>query len=389
MGLVPHVPLWKLDLGTLPGPLGKLGSKELHLWVGGWLEERARRRLRPAFQGTRHLLFCLCDHYEPLHGGADMTRGIERVRAWRETYPKLTDRFRDANGRAPIHSYFYPGDQYDPRLVEPIAEMCGMGLGEMEVHLHHDGDDRASLTKLFVDTLRDLDRHGTIAKKDGKHAWSFIHGNWCLANARRNGTACGVDDELTLLYELGCYADFTFPAAPDEAQPHVVNSIYYPSGDAGKKRAYENADLVTVGSARQDKVMLIEGPLALSFRPRSWKVRIESSAIDWSDPYTEDRLATWVEQDVHVGGRPEWVFVKVHTHGAPERNAEVLLGPHAERFHEALARRYGDGDLWNLHYVSAREMFNVARAAMDGKKGNPSQYFDYEIPKADRTRSGK
>ncbi len=389
LGELPSVPLWKLDLGKLPGPLGKLGQKELHLWIGGWLEDRAKRLRKPAFQGQRHLLFCLCDHYEPLHGDADMNRGIERVKAWRDVYPKLTDRFRDANGRAPIHSYFYPGDQYDPRLVEPIAEMCGLGLGEMEVHLHHDGDTRASLTKLFADTLRDLDQHGTMAKKDGKFAWSFIHGNWCLANARRNGTACGVDDELELLYELGCYADFTFPAAPDEAQPHIVNSIYYPSGDAGRKRAYENADLVKVGSARQDKVMLIEGPLALSFRPDSWKVRIESSAIDWSDPLTEERLKTWVAQDVHVGGRPEWVFVKVHTHGAPERNADVLLGAHAERFHEALAREHNDGSRWKLHYVSAREMFNVARAAMDGKSGDPSGYFDYEIPKADRTRAGK
>jgi hypothetical protein len=29
--------------------------------------------------------------------------------------------------------------------------------------------------------------------------------------------------------------------------------------------------------------------------------------------------------------------------------------------------------------VTAREMFNVARAAMDGKAGDPSSYFDYEV----------
>ena len=381
--------LWKLDLGKLPGPLGKLGKKELHLWLGGWLEDRAARLRKPKVEGTRHLLFCLCDHYEPLHGDAPMLQGLERVKAWRDIYPELTRKFEDTNGRTPIHSYFYPGDQYDPDLVEPIAELCGLGMGEMEVHLHHDDDTRESLAIKFTDTLRDLDRHGTMAKKDGKFAWSFIHGNWCLANARRNGTACGVDDELTLLYELGCYADFTFPAAPDEAQPHIVNSIYYPAGDPGRKRAYERAERVTVGSPRQDKVMLVEGPLALALRPGSLKVRIESSAIDWSDPLTKERLETWVSQDIHVEGRPEWVFVKVHTHGAPERNAKVLLGEHATRFHEALGIRYNDGEKWKLHYVSAREMFNVARAAMDGKTGSPAEYFDYEIPKAERTRSGK
>ena len=32
-----------------------------------------------------------------------------------------------------------------------------------------------------------------------------------------------------------------------------------------------------------------------------------------------------------------------------------------------------------LHYVTAREMFNVARAAMDGKTGDPNAYFDYVV----------
>ncbi len=379
------LPLWKLDLGKLPGPLGKAGQKELHVWLGGWLADRAARLGKSRFEGTRHLLFALCDHYEPLHGDAPLERGKERVRVWREGYPELMRSFRDTNGRNPVHSYFYPGDQYHPDLVEPIAELCGLGLGEMEVHLHHDADTRASLADKLTATLRDLDQHGTIAKKDARFAWAFIHGNWCLANARRDGTMCGVDDELTLLYELGCYADLTFPAAPDEAQPHVVNSIYYPAGDPGRKRAYEQADRVRVGSRRQDKVMLIEGPLALSRRPGSPKMRIESSAIDWSDPPTGARLSTWVAQDIHVEGRPEWVFVKVHTHGAPERNARVLLGELASRFHGELLHRFNDGGRWRLHYVSAREMFNVARAAMDGKSGSPSDHFDYEIPRSERS----
>jgi hypothetical protein len=83
------------------------------------------------------------------------------------------------------------------------------------------------------------------------------------------------------------------------------------------------------------------------------------------------------------------VFVKVHTHGAPEKNAAVLLGDDVVRFHEELARAHNDGRRWKLHYVTAREMFNVARAAMDGKGGEPSAFFDYEIPAPRRaTRAG-
>ena len=33
-----------------------------------------------------------------------------------------------------------------------------------------------------------------------------------------------------------------------------------------------------------------------------------------------------------------------------------------------------------LHYVTAREMYNIIKAAEAGKKGNPATYRDYLIP---------
>jgi hypothetical protein len=378
--------LWRVDLTRLPGPLGKIGEKELHLWLGAWLKDRAARALERSFDGTRHLLFALCDHYEPLHGKADMATGLERVARWRERYPVIARRFRDADGRPPRHSYFFPGEQYDPRFVEPLAEMTALGLAEVEVHLHHSGDTRETLRASLEQTLTDLERHGVVTKKDGKRAWAFIHGNWCLANARRDGRWCGVDDEIALLWELGCYCDLTFPSAPDQSQPGIVNRIYYPRGDVSRRRAYEDGEPVQVGTPRRDRLLLIEGPLGIALRPGSHLPRIESGALDYGDPPTEARLETWVDQGVGVGGRPEWVFVKVHTHGADEKNASVMLGQEIETFHEALGRRFNDGEKWKLHYVTAREMFNLARAAMDGKHGDPSSYFDYEIPKPERAR---
>jgi hypothetical protein len=48
--------------------------------------------------------------------------------------------------------------------------------------------------------------------------------------------------------------------------------------------------------------------------------------------------------------------------------------------HDTLAREFDDGERWRLHYVTAREMYNVARAAMDGKSGDPAAWFDYRVP---------
>jgi GrpB-like predicted nucleotidyltransferase (UPF0157 family) len=109
---------------------------------------------------------------------------------------------------------------------------------------------------------------------------------------------------------------------------------------------------------------------------RGFGVKIENGDVHGADPPTATRVRSWVEQHVHVSGRPEWTFVKIHTHGAPEKNARVVLGDGFRALHDALAA-YNDGARWKLHYVSARELFNVAIAAMDGKSGDPNAYRDY------------
>jgi hypothetical protein len=385
------VELWKLDPRAVPGPLGAVLKKEIHLWALGWLADRARKRAQRKPDGPQHVLFSICDHYEPLHGNADLARGRDRVARWRTDYPRMASEFRDSEGRPPRHSYFFPGEQYDPSLVEPLGELCESGLGEVEVHLHHDGDTRATLKVSLEKTLSDLMEHGLISRgQDGKPKWAFIHGNWCLANARRDGRWCGVDDEIELLYELGCYGDFTFPSAPDQCQPGIVNCIYYPQGDVRRRRGYEHGERAYVGIGKRDRLLLIEGPIAMAAREPNGssgrgRFRIESSALDASDPPSEARLKTWVEQEVRVEGRPEWIFVKVHTHGAPEGNAEIMLGDSIRKLHRALAA-YNDGVRYRLHYVTAREMYNVARAAMDGRSGDPSDFYDYEIAPPPRAK---
>jgi hypothetical protein len=74
------------------------------------------------------------------------------------------------------------------------------------------------------------------------------------------------------------------------------------------------------------------------------------------------------------------VFVKVHTHGAPETQAAAVLGDGSRMLHRELAARYNDGVRWKLHYVTAREMYNIAIAAMQGHAGDPNDYRDYVLP---------
>jgi hypothetical protein len=349
-------------------------------WLGGYARHLAGKLARPEPQGTRHLLFALCDHYEPLWGDASRERGRERVERWTQGYARAFGEFRDADGRPPRHTFFFPGEQYQPEYLDGLGELVRGGFGEVEVHLHHDGDDAPKLRQDLENYLAAYQRHGHISNgDDGRPRYAFIHGNWCLANSRADGRWCGVDSELEVLFGTGCYADFTFPSAPDQTQPNIVNRIYWPLGDPRRARAHETGEPARVGRVWDDRILMIQGPLALARRGRGFAPRIESGALSAKDPGSLERLKTWVAQGIHVEGRPEWIFVKVHTHGAPEAQAEALLGEPGRELHRALGRHFNDGERYVLHYVSAREMFNIALAAMQGFSGNPDRYRDHSL----------
>jgi hypothetical protein len=362
--------------------IARLREKNLHTWLGGYARHLTRNLVRGVVQrpvqGPRHVLFAFCDHYEPLWGDADRATGDERVRAWEERYPALARQFVDADGRHPRHSFFFPGEQYAQSYLARLARLARAGFGEVELHLHHDGDTAEQLRADIARYLAAYADHGHLTRdKSGRLRYAFIHGNWCLANARRDGRWCGVDAEIPLLFETGCYADYTFPSAPDECQPNIVNQVYWPSGELSRTRAYEEGVPARRGEVKRDRILIIEGPLALARRPGRVSLRIESAAVTAADPATAARVRTWVEQGIHVEGRPEWIFVKVHTHGAPEAQAASLLGSGGYGLHRELTGRYNDGRRFLLHYVTAREMFNIAMAAMEGKSGDPGAYRDY------------
>lgn len=359
--------------------LARLRDKNLHTWLPSYLLQRLAKLRSRKETKQRHVLFAFCDHYEPLWGRVTLEVGEARVRFWADAYPRLAEGFRDADGVSPKHSFFYPADQYHPRLLEPLTALVRAGHGEVELHLHHDGDTRETLREKLLEGLDKISSHGHFSRTlDGRIRYAFIHGDWALANSRF-GRYCGVDDELMLLFETGCYADFTFPSAPDESQPSVINQIYWPDGDLRRARSHHQGRRARVGEEFGDRLLMIEGPLALVPRLSRVPFCLENAAVTAKNPGTPSRVAAWITQDIHVQGRDEWVFVKVHTHGAPEREASSLLGEPGRAMHRELTTHFNDGARWKLHYVSAREMYNIAMAAMAGETGNPHDFRNYRL----------
>jgi hypothetical protein len=72
----------------------------------------------------------------------------------------------------------------------------------------------------------------------------------------------------------------------------------------------------------------------------------------------------------------------VWAHGieSPE-DEDATLGPSFDRALTYLERHYNDGTHYVLHYVTAREAYNLVMAAVDGKRGDPTQYYDRTIPR--------
>jgi hypothetical protein len=360
------------------GLLSLIRDKHLDRWGPGYLRQTLERARQPEVTGTRHVLFTFCDHFEPLWSGPTMATAMGRVERWHELYPALTARFTDADGRGPQHSFFFPGEEYRSEFFDLLDDMVRKGAGEVELHLHHEADTAETLRTKISEYLDLYGARGHLSRDEGRLRYAFIHGNWALANGRPDGRWCGVDAELPLLFDTGCYADFTFPSVPDVTQPGMVNQIYWPKGDLERKRAYERGEPVRVGTAYDDRVLMITGPLAVALGLARRKIGIEFSAVTAHDPATQRRVDLWVQQNIHVAGRPEWTFVKVYTHGAPDAQGTSLLGPAGHAMHEAL-QAYNDGDRWKLHYVTAREMYNIAKAAMAGERGDPNAFRDYEL----------
>lgn len=350
-------------------------QKGLHRWLPAWLA-----RKRTTVPAERHVFIAVCDHFEPLHD-ADKTTALARIAHWQTEFSKITAQYRDSSGAPPRHTFFYPIEQWDPDICGSLAQLCHTTGSETEIHLHHRDDTSDNLRRVLIEGKERLSSIGLLSRDpDGEIRYGFIHGNWALDHSHPRGLACGVADELAILRQTGCYADFTLPSAPSPCQIPTINSLYYARED-GRPRSHAHGEPARVGTIRpkrDDELLLIQGPLALNWRRRKFGIlpRIENADLTGVNPPTALRLSLWEKCHIHVEGRPDWLFIKLHTHGAIERNSSTLLGEPMRTFHRHLAARAAADSRFHYHYVTARQMANLLHAAENGTTGDPTSHRD-------------
>lgn len=358
-------------------------SPHSSIWSGPYFRELLSGRYNRADE-TTDMFFIMCDHWEPGKGQPAVVRSKE----WLQHYRSVVASHTDSNGRIFQYTWYYPIDNMDTEILGLLASAASEGLGEIEVHWHHNHDSSEQFTVDLVAALPKFTKVGALVGQPGdKPRWSFIHGNWALDGSSPG--QCGVNNEISILQEHGCYADFTFPALEASGQPVTINQIYY-AEDTPEPKSHNTGIEAQVGSQGKG-LMIFQGPLGMDFR--NPLLLIEGAAIDggegtgfvgklrppatFRDYFKASRIALWDDIHVSVAGKPEWCFVKVHAHG--HEDADILLGGELDALLDEV-EDYCKKKQVRLHYITAREACNLVWAAEKGLSGNPSEYYDLVIP---------
>ncbi len=312
-------------------------------WLVRYPGSRAASFLeRTAFE-KKHVIITVANHFEPAwtEGGVlDLNTQLDRLNAYHKIARATGNAVKDADGTKFRHTNFYPAEQYDPAILDIMAEMQSEGLGEVEVHLHHGvekPDTAENLRSVLIDFRDTLaERHKCLSRVDGERhpMYAFVHGNLALANSC-GGRFCGVDNEMEILRDTGCYADMTLPSAPDRSQVAVINQIYE-CGLPIEKAVPHRTGVRAAANGKQPQLPLIfNGPLVFNWTRRVKGVpvpRIDDGALSANQALDASRFERWRSANVTIAGQSEWVFIKLYCHGFFDHDQSTCIGEDAKRF---------------------------------------------------------
>ncbi len=332
--------------------------------------------------GAHHLIFIVANHFEP--GTGD--KALVRVEKWSELAKATGDSIRDHDDTPFRHTNFFPAEQYERPLLNTLASLQRDGYGEVEIHLHHgvERPDTAENTRRMLEEFRDClaEEHQCLSREspNSPTMYGFVHGNWALANSA-GGRFCGVDSEMQILAETGCYADFTLPSVPYQSQVPRINAIYECGRPLAEARPHRSGANLRVGKQPQLPI-IFTGPLGFNWKRRIRGFpfpRVDDGVLADNYNLNLDRLLRWRRAGVGVIGRPEWTFIKLYSHGFFDWDQDAMIGEQMRRFMGEVLELSEKTREFKVHFATAREGFNMVMAAVDGQAGEPGHYRDYKL----------
>ncbi len=360
-------------------------------WLVRYPFSRTKSFLEQNLFEKKHIIFTIANHFEPSwnpNGGLlPLDIREKRLDEYYKLAKNIGDTLQDSDGTKFRHTNFYPAEQYHKPILDKLAEMQSEGLGEVEVHLHHgvEKPDTAENLRNALVEFRDIlaERHKCLSRLDGvgKPMWAFVHGNLALGNSC-GGNFCGVDEEMQILAETGCYVDMTLPAAPEQAQVAMLNQIYEVGLPFNEPIPHRTGKKVKVRGNSPLLPLIFTGPLVFNWTRKIKGLpvpRIDDGALVANQVSDLSRLRRWLSANVTVQGRSDWVFVKLYCHGFFDEDQSACIGEGAKKFFGEIIENGEKTNNYKVHFATAREAFNIVSAAIDGKKGSPNQYRNYRL----------
>lgn len=359
-------------------------------WLMRYPFVRGKSLLEKGAGGQKHIIFTVADHFEPswsANGLLDINAQRRRLDEYHKLARKTGEACRDADGTKFRHTNFYPAEQYDRPILDKMAEMQAEGLGEVEIHLHHgvEKPDTAENLRKSLTEFRDIlaEDHKCLSRFDKNDIprYAFVHGNLALGNSC-GGRFCGVDEEMRILQETGCYVDMTLPSAPDQSQVQMFNQIYECGLPLDKKIPHRIGSRVAVSGNQPQLPLIFTGPLIFNWTRRIKGLpvpRLDDGALVYNQTMDLARLNRWLSANITVKNRPEWIFVKLYCHGFFDHDQRMSIGEDAVNFFNKVIENGEKTGDYKVYFASAREAFNMVLAAIDGKTGSPGGFRNYRL----------
>lgn len=272
-----------------------------------------------------------CDHFEPympiLDGKAAV--GVEYARnmlsSLSEALPiKLSAFFSSQSFVKYIDTTkFHPGGD---RVAtdEEIMHVLGEFGADMQIHIHHESwpDNGEALAQL-IELLKD--QRLRLLGIPNDRPWAFIHGCWAL-NAS-DLSVCLIENELSILVNGGCVADFTFPAGRSHCDPPwKYPSLVLPA--AGKKGyALPGADPIPAPSIGAGRFFIWSTELSYNY------ASLDSVSINRLDPKVV--VDEWLSKSPVIDGT---LYIKTHAHSLNSLPCPLLSPSVIACFEELQAR---------------------------------------------------
>jgi hypothetical protein len=200
-----------------------------------------------------HLYVCVADHFEPRWRRPSSTRSAAASPAGRRTTPRSPPPPRQLRPRPPAHALLPRWRSTAPSTSTPSFELVATrGSSTSRCTCTTTTTPPTTSARPSWTSPRSSTRSTGCLRRDP--VTGQVPGPSSTATGRSttrtpDGRFCGVDDELSVLLETGCYVDMTMPCVPSPAQGRVVNQIYYARSSPGRSRGHDRGREVRVGGA--------------------------------------------------------------------------------------------------------------------------------------------